>query len=267
MIRIFISILSLLFFIQTIAVGQTNELPPIVLDRPDLTESPFLTPKGYVQVEAGLLAEKAPAGIDFKTPTVLFKYGLTKKFELRLIAEMNWTDVGNNNFGIPPVWVGFKSSLIDEKGFVPQVSFIGHLSLDEIATTSYKEKYIAPKFRFVFQHTLSKKFSLAYNAGMEWDGNSADPAFIYTLTSGYAITDKFGCFVELFGDKNNNANASVNADGGFTFLVNNNAMADISAGLRLSGPGLTTIGSEFFISMGYSFRFNTARKVETIFVR
>ncbi|MBK7689798.1 MAG: transporter [Bacteroidetes bacterium] len=242
-------------------------MPPIILDRPDLTESPFLTPKGYVQVEAGLLAEKTPAAIDFKTPTVLFKYGLTKKFELRLIAEMNWTDVGNNNFGVPPVWIGFKSSLIDEKGIVPQVSFIGHLALDEVATSSYKEKHIAPKFRFVFQHTLSKKFSIGYNAGMEWDGATADPALIYTLTSGYAITDKFGCFVELFGDKNQNVSASTNADAGFTFLVNNNAMADISGGLRLLGPGLTSIGSEFFISMGYSFRFNTSRKVETIFVR
>ena len=266
MLRIFITTCSFLLFFQLIAFGQANELPPIVLDRPDLTESPFLTPKGYVQVEAGLLAQKTPASIDFKTPTVLFKYGLTKKFELRLIAEMNWTDVGNNNFGIPPVWIGFKSSLIDEKGIVPQVSFIGHLALDEIATSTYKANHIAPKFRFVFQHTLSKKFSIGYNAGMEWDGATADPALIYTLTGGYAITDKFGCFVELFGDKNKNAAVSTNADGGFTFLVNNNAMADISGGLRLSGPGLTSIGSEFFISMGYSFRFNTSRKVETIFV-
>jgi hypothetical protein len=265
--KIFLFALSFFFFAQLEVKAQTNDLPPITPDRPDLSESPYLTPKGFVQVEAGVMAENNNSSLFFTTPTVLLKYGLTKKFELRLISALNWTDAGNNNFGIPPLWVGFRSSLVDEKGIIPQVAFIGHLALDEVATSNYKEKYIAPKFRFTFQHTLSKKFSLGYNVGMEWTGNSAEPDLIYSLTSGYAITDKFGCFLEVYGDKNVYTSASLNTDAGLTFLVNNNAMADISGGINLAGTGVANPASNFFLSMGYSFRFNTTRKVETIFVR
>jgi len=50
------------------------------------------------------------------------------------------------------------------------------------------------------QHTLSKRFTLGYNLGYEWDGESSNPNFIYTLTTGITITEKLGGYVEVFGN-------------------------------------------------------------------
>jgi hypothetical protein len=67
--------------------------------------------------------------------------------------------------------------LTEEKGIFPKTSFIAHIGLPNAASTKYKTDYFAPEFRFTMQHTLSEKFSLSYNLGLEWDGFSAEPTF------------------------------------------------------------------------------------------
>jgi Putative MetA-pathway of phenol degradation len=122
-------------------------------------------------------------------PTILWKYGVNKNFEFRLITEANTIkSFGNKISGLVPTIVGFKVTVSEEKGIIPATGFIGHLSLPNAASTKYKASYYAPSFRFNMQHTLSNKFSLAYNLGAEWDGDTPQPTFIYTLTSGLSIT-------------------------------------------------------------------------------
>ncbi|MBC7555707.1 MAG: hypothetical protein H7195_01965, partial [Chryseobacterium sp.] len=63
-------------------------------------------------------------------PTLLTKYGISTHTELRLITELNYNKSSNQNrFGLQPVTIGFKTSLIEEKGIIPKISFIGHLGL------------------------------------------------------------------------------------------------------------------------------------------
>jgi hypothetical protein len=99
------------------------------------------------------------------------------------------------------------------------------------------------------QHTLSNKFSLSYNLGAEWDGFSAEPTFIYTLTTGYSITKKLGSYIELFGFSPQNQKTSHNFDGGLTYLINDNFMLDLS-----SGFGITKNAIKNYFAIGFSFR-------------
>lgn len=244
------------FVLMTLFLKAQNEIDPIVLDRPDLTESPYLVPKNYFQMESGILFKNDKSNAQLmKLPTALWKYGLTNNFELRLITDFDGS-IKNKGFGLSPIWIGFKAPLVEENGMVPKISIISHLQIPTLASSFYKAKYIAPQFRFVFQHTITDKVSLSYNLGMEWDGFLPQQTYIYTLTTGIALTKKIGMYLELYGDfQQKDVQGNYHADGGFTYLINNNSMFDISSGFKYLG-----VNKDYFLSCGYSFRFNTKRK-------
>ena len=239
-------------------LGQENlfgqSIPPIQLDRPDQTECPFITPKKYIQVENGFTFEKVDRDQQtFSYPSTLWKYGVNERFELRFITEFVSGKIeGKINSGILPVTVGFKTTLLEEKGLTPKTSFIGHLTTSNVGSKAFHSKYIAPSFRFTMQHTLSPKIAVAYNLGAEWNGADAGQSYIYTLTSGFTLTEKIGCYTELYGFLPNDSKPDHRFDCGFTYLVNNNFITDLSGGI-----GLTANAPKHYISLGISFRFKT----------
>jgi hypothetical protein len=232
-------------------VFYAQEVAPLEADRPDQTETPAIVPKGMFQAETGFTFQKNKA--DSKTnslPTTLWKYGVNENFELRLITEFVLEEENDSKSnGLIPVYVGFKVKLLDEKGIVPKTSFIAHMSLPNLASKQYKTEFYAPEFRFVMQHNLTEKVSLSYNLGAEWDGFSAEPTFIYTLTSGFSVTEKLGAYIEIFGFAPQNDSANHSFDGGFTYLINNNFMLDLS-----SGVGITNNAPDHYFALGFSFR-------------
>lgn len=241
-------LLLLCVFGFTTIQAQTE---PIQADRPDQTETPAIVPKGMFQVETGFTFQKNDENSNSNSlPAVLWKYGVNENFELRLITEF----VSEKNFdektnGFTPVLIGFKVKLCEEKGIIPKTSFIGHIGLPNVASSKYKNDFVAPEFRFTMQHTLSEKFSLSYNLGCEWDGMSPETTFIYTLTTGYSINKKLGFYAELFGFAPEKNKANHSFDGGFTYLINNNFMVDLS-----SGVGLTENAPDHYLALGCSFR-------------
>lgn len=240
------------FLLLSIFNVKGQSLGPIQLDRPDQTECPFITPKKYIQVENGFNFENTnDLEKNYSYPSSLWKYGINEKVELRLITEFITQQSGNNVYnGLTPITLGFKASLFEEKGIIPKTSFIVHLTTAEVGTKEFHTKYMAPAFRFTMQHTLTKKISLAYNLGMEWNGETAEHTFIYTLTTGFSLTDKLGCYAELYGFVPNDNKADHRCDGGFTYLVHNDFMVDVSGGV-----GITDNSPQAYLSLGISYRF------------
>jgi Putative MetA-pathway of phenol degradation len=241
--------IALLIFLQ-----EVNAQTTIQTDRPDQTECPFVTPTGFVQAENGFTYENIDKHNKLITlPTILWKYGINKNVEIRLITEANTIEsFGNKVSGLVPIIIGFKVSVSEEKGIIPATGFIGHLSIPNAASTKFKASYYAPSFRFNMQHTLSNKCTLAYNLGAEWDGETPEPTFIYTLTSGMSITEKLGAYIELYGFAPQNNMADHRADGGFSYLITNDVMVDVSGGF-----GITKESPDNYFALGFSYRFNT----------
>lgn len=244
-----LTFLFLLFNLSAFAQEQQPE--PIATDRPDQTETPELVPKGMFQMENGFSFEKAGRDSkNFVVPSSLMKYGFNGKFEFRLIAEFVIDETGGTKIsGLNPILVGFKVAVCDEKGILPKTSLIGHMSIPDLASDDFKTTYYAPEFRFTMQHTLSDKVNLGYNLGAEWDGESPEPTFIYTLTSGFELSQKAGCFIELYGFAPQKDKADHRIDGGFTYLLSNDMMIDASGGF-----GLTENAPDYFAALGFSFR-------------
>ncbi len=248
-------LLSLIFSNQVIVHAQ--EIGPIQTDRPDLTESAYNVPSGFFQFESGFMRIYASSSAQLNVhPTLLFKYGLSPAFELRLITDLV-TSVNNEvkETMFLPVAIGVKIAVSEEKGLIPKTAFIGHLRVPFGGNSDFPNTYIVPSFRFTMQHNLSDRLSLGYNLGAEWTGYSASPKFIYTLTSAISLTSSIGAFIELYGLAAQSEKAEHSIDGGFTYLIDNNCLIDISVGL-----GLTSNAPEYFISAGFSFRIDTRKR-------
>jgi outer membrane putative beta-barrel porin/alpha-amylase len=231
------------------AFSQENE--PIQTDRPDQTETPAIVPKGMFQMENGFSYEKINDDSEsIVTPSSLIKFGVNDHFELRLILEF----ASENKFdektsGLNPVLIGFKTRLAEEKGIIPKTSFIAHLSIPGLASKEFRTTYYAPEFRFTMQHTLAEKISLGYNLGAEWDGETPQPTFIYTLTTGISLSQKAGCYVEVYGFAPQKDKADHRCNAGFTYLLSNDMMLDVSGGV-----GITENAPDYYAALGFSFR-------------
>lgn len=227
-----------------------QEIAPIQTDRPDQTETPFTVPANHFQMENGFSFEQTDNNTQsFTEPSILFKYGLSEHFELGVITEFATIKSNQSVSGLSPVTFRFKEKIADEQGLLPVTSFIGYLAVPCFATDNFKATYFAPAFRFTIQHTLSDKLSLGYNIGAEWDGETAEPTFIYTLTTGFSITAKVGAYAEVYGFAPQQSKADHRFDCGFNYLLKPNVLIDISGGV-----GLTENAPDYYVAAGFSFR-------------
>lgn len=228
-----------------------QDIPDITTDRPDATESSSVLPVGALQFESGAEYEQTnDSALSIAHPTALLRYGVSKNFELRLATEFvtERTQV-ESNAGLQPIELGFKAQLTRERGVVPEIAVLTHFALSHVASKVFRVRYVAPKIRFSFGHSLSDKIGLGYNLGAEWDGESAEPSFIYTLSTSFDLTERLGTYIEAFGFVPQYTEQDHRANGGFTYRIGNNFQLD-----AMGGIGLSDAAPDYFIGSGLSFR-------------
>lgn len=253
-----ITLLSLLIISSIAFAQETETLDALITDRPDATESPTAMPKGFLQVETGAFYENFESDNfkteDFTYNTMLVRYGLLENLELRL--GYNYTDSKEkfNNTEIAsitsfsPILLGFKVGIAEEKGAMPEIGFLGHLNLPFSVNKDIRPINTGVDFRFSFAHTLCQKSSLSYNLGAAWNNDNPEAAYLYTIAYGYSLSDKFGAYIELYGDFPENNKANHLWDAGLTYLISNNVQLDATVGKSI------TEGQNILLSAGISFR-------------
>lgn len=247
----FIKNLFLGCFSFSTMIMNAQDAGTIQTDRPDQTESPYIVPKNFIQVETGILFESNQQNeYIIQHPNLLFKYGVHDRVELRFVSEL--ATLSTENFiktSINTLAIGLKTKITEENGIIPKTSLIIHFNIPYQFKKKNQIQYIFPDFRFLMQHQISEKLNLSYNIGIEWDIEHQKPSYIYTLTMGYSIHDKIGCYIEAYGFFQNKEYPNFNIDGGFTYLVNPNIQLDISASKSLNKyyPG-------YYLSAGISIR-------------
>ncbi len=252
-------LISFLLFVSTCIEAQPG---PIDTDRPDQTESVNTTPKNYFQAEFGFNIEKDNGLTTIVHPTILCKYGLTKKLDLRLITKINTYETpliipsGNDHIsGLLPVQIGARAALWEERKGLPKTSLLVHIAFPRLASKKFQASKWAPNFRLSMQNTLSEKIALGYNVGAEWDGESKTPYWIYTLAPGFNIGERWYTYIEVFGAFRKNEAPQNSIDGGLAYFVSQNFKLDISAGF-----GISEAAADHYFAIGFSFRCNTQKK-------
>jgi hypothetical protein len=266
-------VLVLFFIILAVILlgaGKTGaqELDDIITDRPDQTESAVTVPKGFIQVELGGSIEKTyeyvpgvtsidtVKGYTHSYPSVLLRYGLSKRVELRFgIEYMQYKEKAKfdenmpGESGLSPVMIGTKISLFKENGARPETALLLGLNIPFKSNSPFQSKYVGVDFRFSMAHTLSERFALSYNLGGEWDGDNPHATGIYTLSLGISLINKLSVFVESYGFLPQGDVPDHRVDGGITYLIAKNIQADVSGGI-----GISDISPDYFVGLGISFR-------------
>ena len=231
----------------------------MVTDRPDATESPLTVPKGFLQIEAGgfytSFEENNLKTETYAYNTTLLRYGILDNFEFRLgwnfeetRFSLNGQEAMNVLSGFSPLLAGMKVAIADEDGWKPQIGLLGHLYLPFTASSDYRPETTGADFRFSFANTLSERSSLSYNLGAQWGSDSPEIAYVYTLAYGYAVTDQFGLYAEVYGDFPEDSRANHLWDAGATYLLKPNLQLDATVGSSF------TEGQDILLSVGASLR-------------
>lgn len=251
-----------LSFFTFVAFAQIEK---IETDLPGKTNTPTTVPKKWVHLETGFLRQVEkhyPSLKDYyiQHPSLLTKYGLGKCIELRLITELATIKEENVNgnvtyFGINNFQVGGKINFLKQKGIRPKASLIAHYSFNGLRTIiKGKDSINGANFRFALQHYFSENILLAYNIGMQWKRFGSTPAYIYTISPRFNITEKWFAFIELYGFIWKNQSPEHGIDFGAGYNISNNFKIDASAGF-----GLNKKAPDNFYSIGASFRFKTGK--------
>ncbi len=253
-------------FAAASAVAQ--EVPEMVTDRPDQSESASIVPPGFVQLELGpLFTRDDEGGVEAETwnlPGTLARIGLHERVELRLgwggyvTQEVRFAGESFDVDGLSDADVGLKVRLRDEKGGGPEIAFLAAASVpvgDEALTSDH----VDPSFRFAFGQTLSERVSIGYNVGMSFESGPDDEgdvdtvgSYLYTFVVGVGVGKRAGVFFEVFGDVPASApgDPAHSFDAGLTYLVRDNVQLDLAAGF-----GLSDEADDFFVGAGISIRF------------
>jgi hypothetical protein len=252
-----------IFIVMTffISLKAQENLPALITDRPDQTESSTVVPYRSLQVETGFVIEKNETDLfqqkSYTYNSTLLRYGILENFELRLGFEylgeemdLKSIDSSSSVSGMGPLYTGFKVKIAEEQGWKPEMAFLGGLVLPFSADENFKPKHSAANIRFSFAHTLSERFSLGYNAGAEWDGETAVPGYFYSLVLGVGVLENLGMFLESYGLAPEEGKAGHLLDAGFTYLVSPNFQLDLSG-----GGGLNDVVIDHFLSFGLTYRF------------
>jgi len=243
-------LIAVLIFLSGQLYSQT-----LVTDRPDQTESSSTVELGSLQVESGFLLgftdENNNSVRQILLPTTLFRYGLTKGIELRILSQFenlknNWQTIE----GISDLEIGTKIQLLKKENVNTEIAFLSHLIIPTGTSELSGDKFGTIN-KLAISHQINKNMGFGYNVGYNYMG-FGNGDLSYSMAVGMAINDKVGVYLESYGDVVEFQELLVNFDTGLTYLVKDNLQLDFSFG--------TGINHEMnYISIGFSWK--TYKKV------
>jgi len=252
----YITIIALLLIVSFKNYSQT--LDAIVPDRPGQTNPPNIVPVGIYQLETGFSRESSKTGdivtTNFLYNTSLLRIGLLENCELRLIFEYAGTKIdspaqSSTINGFNPISIGTKLDVCPEKGIIPQTSLNVSVGLPYFGKQEFRPPYLAPSFFLLMQNTLSDRYSLGYNLGLQWDGNRPNATAVYSISLSMTVLESLSIFTEFYGFSTEKSATDYHSDFGCAYLINNNLQLDISGGVALNA-----IVPDSFIACGLAWR-------------
>lgn len=211
----------------------------IVTDRPDQTESSSTVSRGSLQIETGVLVlyteDDISSSRQVLAPTNLFRYGVLKGIELRVLSEFQSLKEKKSSTilnGISDLQVGTKIALLNNEDVNTEVAFLSHVVLPT-GTFGLTNNKIGTVNKFSISHVISESLGLGYNLGYNYFGEG-EGDFTYSIAFGVTINNHFGIYIEPYGQFIDFNNHESSIDAGITYLVKNNIQLDFSFGTGIN---------------------------------
>lgn len=214
-------------------------------------ETPYLLQKGRFQIENGFAFRSFDKdNSTVVVPSVLTKYGLTKKIELRLTTESQILKENKlKSFVVTPIIFGFKTKLFSEKGILPETAIIFQTTIPFSASKSIRNEVWSPEIIVMSQGNYSNFFGMNYNFGIKWDKINAHPYYTQKQTATLNFSSKFCTYHEFFSTFHNHFKGQTNINNGFMYLFTDNLVIDLSGGF-----GISSESPNWFCNMTFSAR-------------
>lgn len=229
----------LITLISVTFLGLNLSAQQIVTDRPDQTESSVTIPFKSIQTEAGFLIGFIKTfGIterQIMIPTTLFRYGLTKYAELRLVEQLESrknTLSSDANFGISDLEIGAKIQILKKDNINTEIAFLTHLILPT-GSENFSGSTVGTVNKMAVSHNINDFLDFGYNIGYNYFFSGRGD-LVYSMALGIGITDKVGTYAEAYGEVVEFYNIFSNFDSGFTYLIRENLQFDVSFGIGLN---------------------------------
>ena len=216
----------------------------IQTDRPNQTEASSTVPAKSLQIETGfgfntVSTTSAYRGIyyeglnrQFTAPTSLFRLGITKQVEFRVVSQIELNSNFNPKITKSPyessfsdIQVGAKVQLYRKEGANTEALILGHMSLP---SGGAEPDYFG---KLCVSHQILDNFSIGYNVGYRTVG--VLDYFDYSCAFSFSVTDKLSVFAEQYGQLSLSKLAVVpplddvfGYDAGLTYLLNDRLQLD-----------------------------------------
>ena len=228
-------LLFALLLLMGFSYAQETNLPTISADRPGASTGTDVMPLHKLQWETGVGYESYVGGPHTLTlNNTLLRFGLFENAELRLGTDFLMFNDGQAKeptFGIAPLSIGTKIKFFDGKGVLPAISLLAEVKSSHIGTKDQLPSHLAPSLNLLFQNEVCEWFNVGYNAGLEWDGETATPTTFLALCLGFNLSNSVGAFVESYNYLNREEGNHYLTEFGFSWLVSRRVQLDIAGDL------------------------------------
>ncbi|MCR5013697.1 MAG: transporter [Bacteroidales bacterium] len=229
---------SILFFALLLIAGMSHaqeSLPELCADRPGVTWGADVLPFHKLSWENGVGLEISPGTKNWTLNTMIVRYGIFENVELRVGTDFLMTTgdlLETPNYGIAPLTVGTKVKVYEGGGFIPSVGFLAQLGSPHVGSKEMLPSHLAPSMYLIFENAFDNGFGVCYNAGLEWDGETAEPTKYLGISFGYGITDNVGVYCDFFNYLHSEGNQYM-TEIGTTWMVNRKLQLDLEVDLDL----------------------------------
>jgi Putative MetA-pathway of phenol degradation len=232
------------------AQDQQPSTSTISTDRPAVTDSSAVVPKGVFQLENGFenTNDQVHNTLDF--PETLIRIGLTAATELRFTVP-DYDHGPQSGFG--DLAIGIKQQITNAAGF--QLAAVLSLSFPTGAAGISSGKY-DPSLQLPWSSKLSANWTMAGMLSVYATAQSGTRGVLGETTFLFdrQLTGPWDAFVEYAGDFPNAGGPRHLLHIGTAYKVTSQQQVDFHAGF-----GMSSAAPKYFVGVGYSFCFRTRR--------
>jgi hypothetical protein len=238
-----------------------TELPELVTDRPDFTESAEVVGKAVFQVESGFSFDKSTLegerSRSISGPFPLLRLGISKRVEFRFAGDgYSWQRVSSvdndeRTNGRSDYSLGGKVKFFDQTKLLPDFAVIAAVTVPK-GHPQFRSNGYDPEIKFCVAKDAPLGFALSsnFNFASVKDGSGRFLARALTLSAGHAVWRDLSMYAETYNvtiDRGLGTSTIVNA--GLTHPIGKGAQVDILTGHSVAGR---QVG--WFVGVGLSIR-------------
>ena len=166
--------------------------------------------------------------------STILRYGIFENMELRVGTDFLLFNNGQAmepTFAVAPLTIGTKLKVYESSSWLPSIGLLAEFQSPHIGSKELLPSHLAPSMYVLFENIINEWFWLCYNAGLEWDGETAAPQTFLSFTLGFNMTDNVGAFLETYNYLHPEGEHQYMTEFGLTWMVSRRLQLDIECDL------------------------------------